>query len=71
MKDIIEALVPVLLAEAEQAIGAQPSTNQAWIAGLVNEMMSLIGKKVPSWLLPSEQELAVLVEDAIAKVLNK
>lgn len=72
VESLISTLIPILVAEAESLLGSKPDpSNHAWIVGLVNEVVSLLDKSLPSWIRPSEEAVKSLVEDAIAKLVSK
>ena len=72
LEEILSVLLPVLIREAGVLLGEPvPSDHDhAWIVGLVKEVCGLFKDKLPGWLHPSEEELELLVQQAIAKVIH-
>lgn len=68
----IQALLPVLLQIAESAMGVKPDANDSnWVAGLIKEVVVLVNKYIPSWLLPEMDELEHFIAAEIEKLLGK
>ncbi len=71
VEQIISALLPMIIKELEKIVNSSPDASQAWITGMVNEIVSFVSKVSPSWLIPTEQELGVLIADLLSKVMPK
>jgi phage-related protein len=68
VQQLITMLVPILIQIAESALHVTPNPNDpSWVAGLINEIMSLIQKYIPSWLMPTVQEVEALVAAEVEK----
>ena len=69
---MIGSLVPVLLQIAEQSMGVKPDPQDpSWVAGLISEVVGLVQKYIPSWLLPEVEELEQLIAAEVEKLLKK
>jgi len=71
LQNLITLLVPILLQFAEQQLGATPNPNdKTWVAGLIQEIVSLIMKYIPGWMAPSVQQIEQVVAAEIEKLLG-
>lgn len=69
---LISSLGPVLLQIAETALGVKPDpSDPSWIAGLIAEIVGLVQKYIPEWLLPEVAELEQLIAAEVEKLLGK
>jgi hypothetical protein len=72
IQTLITTILPVLLQIAEAALGVKPDpTDASWVAALLKEIVGLVQKFIPSWLLPPVQELEALIAAEIEKLLGK
>jgi phage-related protein len=70
VQSLITTLVPILVNIAESLLNVTPTPNDpSWVAGLINEIMSLIQKYIPAFLMPSIQEVEALVAAEIEKYI--
>ena len=71
LQNLVVALVPILLKDAEQALKLQINPNdQTWVHGLINEIVGLIKRYIPEWLEPSVEEVEQIVAAEIEKLLG-
>ncbi len=68
LKTLITTLLPVLIQIAESALGVKPDpTDSSWVAGLIQEIVGLVQKYIPSWLV-SGGELQAIEQFVAAEV---
>jgi hypothetical protein len=70
LQGLVDALLPTLVQEAETLLGSKPQSND-WITGLVQEIASLLGNKLPGWLQPEMDEIEALIEAGLEKLVSK
>jgi len=71
LEPILDALLPILVQEAEKLLGTPPNPNDHnWVVGLVQDIASLFDSKLPGWLKPTEQEIEALVEQGLQKLVG-
>lgn len=68
---LITTLLPVLIQIAEGVLGVKPNPQDAsWVAALIQEIVGLVQKYIPAWLLPSVEEIEMLVAAEVEKLLG-
>jgi hypothetical protein len=70
VQELISLIVPCLIQEAESLlkINVNPK-DPSWVAGMINEIVVLLQKWIPGWLMPSVQEVEQLVAAEIEKLI--
>lgn len=72
LESLLAAILPILLKEADKLLGYHSSSSShEWVIGLVDDICKIFDSKLPGFMKPSEEELKILIEDAIKKLLDK
>lgn len=70
LQQLIESLVPIILSELDKVVDNKSGNRSAWVGAVVNEVLSLLSNKIPSWIKADEAKIVTLIEDAVSKYLK-